>query len=346
MGRTIRTALIGYGFGGAVFHAPFIEAAGGLQLAAVATSRKEEVQARWPGVRVVADPADIWRDAGIELVVISTPNATHASLARQALEADKHVVIDKPFVVDPAEGESLIRLARERGRILSVYHNRRFDSDFRTVQRLLGAGMLGDINYYEARYDRFRPEVKDRWKERDEPGSGALYDLGSHLVDQALQLFGMPETVTADCRSQRAGSGSCDYFHMLLGYKGLQVVLHSGSLVRVKGPRFTIHGSKASYVKYGDDPQERALLAGAKPRSPGWGVEPEEEYGLLYEAEHSVGTPVPGESGDYTWFYEQLYAALTAGAPLPVEAGQALDVIRVIVAAAQSSDEGRTVRML
>ena len=345
MGLIIRTALIGYGFGGAMFHAPFIAATDGLQLDVVVTSRVDEVLEQWPGVRVEADPQAVWLDPDIELVVISTPNAAHAQLARKALEADKHVVIDKPFVVDPAEGEALIRLAKERGRKLTVYHNRRFDSDFRTVRRLIADGTLGDLNYYEARYDRFRPDVKDRWKERDEPGSGTLYDLGAHLIDQALQLFGMPQSVTADCRTQRAGSGSCDYFHLLLGYTGVQVVLHAGSLVRVKGPRFTIHGSKASYVKCGDDPQERALLAGAKPRSPGWGAEPEEEHGLLYESENSVGTPVLPERGDYTWFYEQVYMALTEGAPLPVEAEQALDVIRVIVTAEQSSAEGRTIRI-
>ena len=344
MGKAIRTALLGYGFGGSVFHAPLIQAVEGLELVVVHTSREASVKERWPHVKVTSDVTDIWRDPEITLVVISTPNHTHADYIQQAIDAGKHVVVDKPFVVDFADGERLIRLAKERGVLLSVYQNRRWDGDFRTVRDLITSGKLGAIRYYEAHYDRFRPQAKPRWKEQSAFGGGTLYDLGAHLIDQALVLFGRPETVTADCRMQRDNAEGTDYFHLILGYGALRVQLQSGSFVRKKGAKFIVHGTKASYMKCGEDPQERALLAGASPYEHGYGEEASVAFGTLHVGEEDEGERVGTLPGCYHRFYEQLRDAIRGEGEVPVRAEDALDVIRVIALAERSSSEGRTVR--
>lgn len=346
MSASIKVGLIGYGFGGAVFHAPMITAVEGLELTVIYTSNEEKVRITYPDVLVTTNLTDIWNDTEIELVVISTPNTTHYDLAKRALEAGKHVVIDKPFVIEVSEGEKLIQLAIEKGKQLSVYQSRRWDSDFQTVRRLITEDKLGEIYLFEAHYDRFRPEVKDRWKERNEPGSGTLYDLGSHMIDQALQLFGNPLTVTADCLAQRHGSAVNDYFHLILGYGSCRVILHSGSLVRGRGPRYQIHGSKASFIKFGEDPQERTLLEGLRPGMPGWGQEDEFEYGEIITSDGSANLKIPSEVGAYEQFYERMYQAITSDAPVPANAEHSLDVIRVIQLAERSSEEGRTLNFV
>lgn len=346
MNSSIKVGLIGYGFGGAMFHAPMITAVEGLELVIVYTSNEEKVRINYPDVLVTASLSDIWNHKEIDLIVISTPNTTHYELAKRALEAGKHVVIDKPFVIDIGEGEELIQLAKEKGKQLSVYQSRRWDSDFLTVHRLIAEDKLGEIYSFEAHYDRFRPEVKDRWKERNEQGSGTLYDLGSHMIDQALQLFGKPLTVTADCLAQRKGSTVNDYFHLILGYGSCRVILHSGSLVRGRGPRYQIHGSKASFIKFGEDPQERALLEGLRPGMPGWGQEEEFEYGEMISSDGSANLKIPSEVGGYERFYEQMYQAIVSDAPVPANAVHSLDVIRVIQLAERSSEEGRTLQFI
>jgi scyllo-inositol 2-dehydrogenase (NADP+) len=337
----IKVGLIGYGFGGAVFHAPMISAVEGLELSIIYTSNEEKVRLTYPDVQTTTNLNEIWDRSDIELVVISTPNTSHYELARCALEAGKHVVIDKPFVVDITEGQKLIELARKQGKLLSVYQSRRWDSDFQTVRRLLTEEKLGHIYSFEVHYDRFRPEVKDRWKERNEPGSGTLYDLGAHLVDQALQLFGMPLTITADCLAQRPQSQVNDYFHIILGYGHCRVILHASSLVRGRGPRYQIHGSEASFIKFGEDPQERTLLEGLRPGMSGWGIEYPADYGELIHSDGMV-TTIPSEIGAYEQFYELMYQAMVGGGPVPVNPEQSLDVIRVIQFAERSSEEGRT----
>jgi scyllo-inositol 2-dehydrogenase (NADP+) len=341
MTSKIKVGLIGYGFGGAVFHAPMISAVEGLELSIIYTSNEEKVRLTYPDVQITTNLNEIWSRADIEFVVISTPNTSHYELARCALEAGKHVVIDKPFVIDLMEGQKLIELARKQGRLLSVYQSRRWDSDFQTVRRLLAEQQLGHIYSFEVHYDRFRPEVKDRWKERNEPGSGTLYDLGAHLVDQALQLFGMPLTISADCLAQRPHSQVNDYFHIILGYGNCRVILHSSSLVRGRGPRYQIHGSDASFIKFGEDPQERTLLEGLRPGMSGWGIEHPSDYGELIHSDGKV-TTIPSEIGAYEQFYERMYEAIVGEGPVPVNAEQSLDVIRVIQLAERSSIEGRT----
>ena len=277
--------------------------------------------------------------------MIATPNETHYPLAKQALEAGRHVVVDKPFVVSSQQADELIALAHTQHVHLSVYQNRRWDNDFLTIRHLLDTGVLGDITTYEAHYDRYRPIVRNRWREEVGPGSGVLYDLGSHLIDQALVLFGMPATVWADIRAQRVGAKTDDYFHLVLGYPERAVILHSGSLVRESGPHFQVHGSKGSYLKYGLDPQEDALKAGRLPNDPTWGLEQEAMYGELTMSvgDLAVKGKVQTLPGHYDAFYRGIVEAITHGKALPVLPEEARNTIRVIEAAQRSHEEQRII---
>ena len=338
---TINVGLVGYGMAGSVFHAPLIEYTPELTLKTVVSSNPEKVHKTYPAATVVPTIDNMLADTDISLVVIATPNETHFPLAKQALEAGKHVVVDKPFVLSSSQADELIALAHARNVLLSVYQNRRWDNDFLTIRHLLATGVLGNISTYEAHYDRFRPIVKDRWREHAIPGSGILYDLGAHLIDQALVLFGMPTTVWADIRAQRANAKTDDYFHIVLGYPERAAILHSGSLVREPGPHFQVHGSKGSYLKYGFDPQEDMLKAGLRPNDPAWGRENETMYG---ELTMSVGDlPVKGKvptlPGSYEAFYQGIVAAITHGKPVPVSPEDARNTIRIIEAARRSHEE-------
>lgn len=337
MTSPLRTGLIGYGLSGARFHAPLLAAEPAFTLAAVATRRAAEVSRDWPGVRVLSQD-ELLADPSLELVIIATPNDTHAALAERALLAGKHVVVEKPFTLDSSEATRLDALARERGRCLTVFHNRRWDGDFLTVRQLLAQGRLGRLFSFESHFDRFRPQVKARWKEEDVPGGGTLWDLGSHLIDQALQLFGLPESITADLGRQRTGARATDWFHLVLRYGELRVLLHSGSVVHEPWPRFVLHGEVDAWSKYGLDPQEEQLGAGLRPGLAGWGVEPPERSGRL-----SHGGSVPGLPGRYEEFYRQLASAIAGQGPVPVTAESAGQVIRVIEAAVRSAEEGRLI---
>ncbi|HYO55106.1 oxidoreductase [Archangium sp.] len=333
----IRTGLIGYGLSGARFHAPLLAAEPAFTLAAVATRRVEEVSREWPGVRVLS-PEVLLEDPALELIVIASPNDMHAALTERALLAGKHVVVEKPFTLDSAEAVRLGTLARERGRCLTVFHNRRWDGDFLTVRQLLERGHLGRLYSFESHFDRFRPQVQRRWKEDDVPGGGTLWDLGSHLIDQALQLFGLPESISADLGQQRPGARATDWFHLLLRYGELRVILHSGSVVHEPWPRFVLQGEVEAWSKYGLDAQEEQLKAGLRPGMAGWGLEPAERYGRL-----SRGGIVPGLPGCYEQFYRQLASAIAGEGPVPVSAESAAQVIRVIEAALRSAEEGRRI---
>jgi len=261
---------------------------------------------------VVATPAQLLEDPAVELVVVAAPNSVHYEMAGAALRAGRHVVVDKPFVIRLAEADELIELAEREGRVLSAFHNRRWDNDFLTVERCVRAGLLGRVSTYVARYDRFRPQPSRGWLEEDLPGSGVLYDLGTHLIDQALHLFGLPTTVMADLQMQRPGAIVADYLHVVLGYEKLRVVLQAGSLVRARGPRFEVHGDKGSFVKHGIDGQEAALRSGTRPGDPGWGADRPDRYGTLttevggLEVTGSV-TTVPGA---YESFYREMARAI------------------------------------
>ena len=341
----IGVGLVGYGLGGSAFHAPLVQAEPGLRLHAVVTSRAEQVRRELPGVGVVGSAAGLLEDPAVELVVVAAPNAVHHQLAAAALRAGRHVVVDKPFALSTADADELIGLAEATDRRLSVFHNRRWDSDFLTVRRCLETGLLGDVSSFVSRYDRFRPVPKGSWKEQDVPGSGVLWDLGPHLIDQALQLFGMPETVWADVGVQRPGVAAVDYLHLALGYGRLRVLLHAGMEARDPGPRFEVHGDLGSFVKWGLDPQEAALRAGGRPGDPGWGSEPPDRHGTL--TTEVAGLELRGRlesvPGDYGAFYAQMAAAIRGQGPVPVPAAEAREVILVIELALASAREGRVV---
>lgn len=341
----INVGLIGYGFSGASFHAPLICSVDGLALTHIASSNAEKVQRDFPAAVRVGSPQELMGAAEVDLVVIATPNTSHHALAMQALLADKHVVLEKPFTVTVAEARELIELAQQRKRVLSVFHNRRWDNDFLTVRHCIASGMLGDINTYEAHFDRYRPHARQRWREQDLPGSGTLYDLGAHLIDQALVLFGTPDSVSADVCTQRAGGGAPDYFHLVLAYGSRRVILHSGAVVSNPGRRMQVHGSAGSYVKYGIDPQESALIDGGSPRTAEWGGESEAAYGQLTRERDGVMVTeaYPTIPGAYQRFYQGIVAAIADGKPVPVSPLDALNVIKVIELAMQSSREQRVI---
>ena len=343
----IGVGLVGYGLAGAAFHAPLIQAEPRLRLHAVVTSRAEQVRRDHPGARVVASAEELLQDPEVELVVVAAPNSVHHQLAGAALLAGRHVVVDKPFVLTTAQADELIDLAGTQDRQLSVFQNRRWDNDFLTVKRCLAAGLLGQVSTYASRFDRFRPAPKGGWREEALPGSGILYDLGSHLIDQALQLFGLPSTIMADVGTQRPGVPADDYVHLVLGYGRLRVILHAGMVVRDPGPRFEVHGDRGSFVKHGLDPQEEALRSGRRPGDPGWGSEPPERNGML-TAEvgglelHGRLASVPGA---YQAYYAGMADAIQDGGPVPVTAQEARATILCIELALQSSREGRAVEV-
>ncbi|GGX97470.1 oxidoreductase [Massilia dura] len=335
--------LIGYGLGGSVFHAPMIAAVPGFRLARIASRRAgPDVLQAYPGVGLDDTPQALLDDPAIDLVVVCTPNASHFELARAALQAGKHVVVDKPFVLSSAEGDELVALARAAGLRLSVYQNRRWDGDFLTLRRSVESGELGAVHTYRAHFDRYAPQVKDRWKERAQPGAGVLWDLGSHLIDQALQLFGKPCSVTAHLSIQREGAEVEDAFELLLDHGGCRTVLHAGALVRAPGPRYEVHGTLGSFVKYGIDSQEDALKQGKRPGDAGWGHDDPASYAAITGADGTrrVVETVPGA---YESFYRGVYHAIADGAEVPVKAQDAVDVIRVIELALRSHRERRTI---
>ncbi|MBK8897410.1 MAG: oxidoreductase [Candidatus Competibacteraceae bacterium] len=347
MMRDIEVGLIGYGMAGRVFHAPFITTVPRLRLAKVVERRGETSRERYPWVETVKDVATLLADDRIELVVIATPSASHFELAQQALRAGKHVVVDKPFTLTSDHAQQLIDLGRQQNKLVSAFQNRRWDGDFQTVCQILRQGLLGRLVEYESHFDRFRNyfSAERAWREQAGPGGGVLFDLGAHLIDQALVLFGLPQRLTADIRSQRAADAADDQFELILHYDNLKVTLKSGLLAREPGPRFALHGTEGSFVKYGVDPQEDALKRGLAPQGADWGAEPEAHWGRLNTqigGLHFQGK-IETLNGNYARYYENIYQAITGQAALIVLPEQAKNTIRVIELARQSHAERRTV---
>ena len=344
----IQVGLIGYGLSGRVFHAPTITAVPDLHLAQVVERRTAASRERYPWVEVVPEAADLFRNPAIQLVVIATPNLTHYPLAVAALRAGKHVVIDKPFTNNTAEAEALIALAKAQNLLLAAYHNRRWDGDFMTVQRLVAGGHLGRLVTYESNFDRYRPGLRPHaWRETAEAGSGILYDLAPHLLDQAVVLFGLPRAITAELTTQRTGGMVDDSFLLRLHYDDdrLRVILRAGMLVREPSPRFVLHGTAGSFIKYSLDPQEEALKHGRSPLEPAWGTEPDSAWGTLHT--EWQGLVVRGQvatlPGDYVAFYRNIAHALRQQEPAAVTAEQAHQIIYLLELAHQSHTSGRTV---
>ena len=344
---TINIGLIGYGYSGATFHAPLINAVKNLNLKVVTSSNDSKVKKDYPHVEVVSDVNLMLSQIDIDAVVITSPNTTHYEYAKKAILAGKHVVVEKPFTVTSLQANELIDLAQKKGVLLTVFQCRRWDSDFLTIQEVLKTKLLGNLSTYEAHFDRFRPNVRDRWREKNIPGSGTLYDLGSHLIDQALTLFGMPKTVWADLRAEREGAEAVDYFHMVLGYKRMKVILHSGCLVREAGPRFILHGDQGSFIKYGLDCQEEQLKKGIQPGTAGWGEDSLKDYGRL--TADIGGIIIRGAidtlPGSYEAFYENFAGAIKLGTTVAVAAEDARDTIRIIEYAIRSHQEQRTIEI-
>jgi scyllo-inositol 2-dehydrogenase (NADP+) len=336
--KQIQVGIIGYGLSGQVFHGPFLKASTHFNVHLIYArdpSKKTLAKADFPEAEVVSDLNRLFESDTLDLIVVCTPNVQHYELAKRALESGKHVVVEKPFTVTSEEAKSLILLAKEKNLKLSVYHNRRFDGDFKTLKSLIKEEALGRIVSFESHFDRFRPAFKENsWKEEALPGSGILYDLGSHLIDQALCLFGRPEALYATLSSERMGVVD-DAFEVIFYYPQLKVTLKASNLIKEPTPRFALYGTKGAFVKYGLDPQEDALRAGKLPLLSDWGKDREGDWGILNTLEERKS--IQTQAGSYDDFYQRFYLSLISDAPLPVSADDALTVILLIEAAIKSN---------
>src|ERR1700674_448889 len=337
----INVGLIGFGLAGRSFHAPVIHAVPGLKLAAILQRSGDEAARLYPDARVVRSVEELLAMSDTRLIVVATPNDTHHPIARQCLAADRDVVVDKPLASTLGEALDLVKFAQERGRLLTVYQNRRYDGDFQAVQQLVASGRLGRIVRFETNYDRFRPQLKaNAWRERVGPGAGILFDLAPHLIDHALVLFGLPEAVTADVRVERAVAVVDDAFDVMLHYPaGMRAVLRSTMLAAAPRPRFVLHGTRGSFFKQSFDPQEINLRRGYVPENGPWGGEPQEDWGVLTTIENDVVTKrsVPSSTSDYRDYYANVRDAILGRASLAVTPEYALDVMRVLEMAQESS---------
>jgi predicted dehydrogenase len=338
----INTALCSFGMSGWVFHAPFLNINPGFNLYAVWERTKNLAVKKYPSIKTYRTLEDMLADNYVELVIVNTPNNTHYEYAKKALNAGKHVVVEKPFTVTVKEGNELIELAKKQNRKLSAYQNRRYDSDYRTIKKVIQQNLLGDLVEVEMHFDRFKEVVSPKvHKEMPGPGTGSLYDLGSHLIDQALQLFGMPEKVFADIQCVRPVSQVDDYFELLLYYKKLRVRLKSSYTVREGLPGYIFHGLKGSFIKPKTDVQEDLLQAGNIPGSSDWGTEPESQKGLLHTENNGeiVRKYIQSEQGNYNEFYDGIYEAIRNDKPLPVDPEESVNVIKIIEAAYKSNKD-------
>jgi predicted dehydrogenase len=350
--KKINVGLIGFGLSGCVFQAPIIASIPEFNLLKIYTTNPvgiRKIKELYPGTSIATDVGEIMKDESIQLVIVASPNTSHFSTAKEAIISEKHVIVEKPFTVTSKEADNLITLSKKYGRILSAYQNRRWDSDFKTVKKVVGSGLLGNLVECEIHYNRFRNCVKENaWREECTPGSGVLYDLGSHLVDQALVLFGIPDNVYADLRIQRPEGKVDDSFEMTMSYKGLKVTLKAGMLIRGELPRYMLFGDKGSFIKYGTDVQEEDLKAGFTPsiKQP-WGKESEEIYGTMNTTINGVNIAgkVESEIGDYRDYYNNIYRAIKHNEDIAVSAVDARNVIRLLELANESSKSKRTIEV-
>jgi predicted dehydrogenase len=348
MNQTIVVALASFGMSGRIFHAPLLSADSRFRIARICRRSPMSAHVGIPAVSVSTRFEDLLNDPAIDLVIVNTPDDTHFDLALRALQAGKHVVVEKPFTQTVEQAKTLISEARRADRLLSVFHNRRWDGDFLTVQRLLQEGSLGRIVQYEAHFDRYRPIVPENtWKERPESGAGLLYNLGSHMIDQALVLFGMPEAVTAHLGIRRSGSGVDDWHDIHLHYSDTSVSIRASLLVCEQGPRYIIHGDEGSFYKYGIDPQEEALKNGELPGDSNWGSEEKRWWGTMTTERKGLRATTTIETlpGNYPAYYENVYEAIVNGKPPAVPAEDGLRVIQIIEAAKRSNTERRTIAL-
>jgi predicted dehydrogenase len=337
----IRVGLIGFGFVSKTFHVPLLNATDGYKITTVSSSHPADVLAVLPDVDVVSDPKALATHPDVDLVVIASPNETHAPLAEAAMSAGRNVVVDKPFTITVEEARNLGAVAKTHDVLLSVFQNRRWDSDFLTVQDAIRQDLVGRVVLFESRIDRYRPEVRDRWREIPGPGAGLLYDLGPHLIDQALLLFGIPDSVQTTLAKQRRGSKTDDFFQLVLRYGEMVATLGAGSLVSGGSARFAVHGDRASVVKQKPDMQEDQLKAGVVPGSPDWGFDPDDAQ--LYDGATGATRTLKAARGDQRGYYVALREALLGRAPNPVPPQQGATVMAIIEAGLRSEKDGRRV---
>ena len=344
--ETIRVGVVGFGLAGQVFHAAVIHETPGLELACIVERSGKTAASRYPETRIVSSVEEMLADQSIQLCVVATPNDVHRLLAEQCLEAGRHVVVDKPLVLHSDDAAALARLARKKKLVLSAYHNRRWDGDYRTLETLLESGRLGEPLVFESHFDRFRMEPRaGAWRETQEKGGGILFDLGPHLIDQALALFGPPSSLWADVRATRPGSAVDDTFDIQLTYENagrpsaLRTWLRSTMVAASPGARFTLHGSKGSFEKWGLDPQEAALKQGAHFADEGFGMESAASFGV-FTAPDAAPQTVPTLPGDYREYYAGVRDAILGVKPPVVTVGAAWSVARLIELARESSRSG------
>lgn len=342
----LQVGLIGYGYAGKTFHAPLLTSLRNLRLAKVVERSAKQAKERYPWVESVDHVHQLYEDSSIDLIVITTPSTQHYKFVKEALEAGKHVVVEKPFTTTSEEADELIALAKKKGKVLSVFHNRRWDGDFLTIQDILRQGLLGQIRECEFHWNGFDPVMTPgNWRETAELGSGIVYDLGAHFLDQALCLFGIPLRIGADIRIQREGALAHDYFDIDLYYTNeLKVTLKSSRFVRERAPRYIVHGTKGSFVKHGTDPQELALIQGCTPTTiPNWGAEPKDSWGQLHSSigQLHVEGIVETIPGSYATYYQNIFDHIIGQSELYVTAEEARITIRLIELAIQSSEQGK-----
>jgi predicted dehydrogenase len=343
----IKTALLSYGMSGEIFHAPLLSVDPNFILAKVLQRNSDKAKLRYPNVKIVRDIKDIIKDESIELVVVNTPNESHFEYATLLLEAGKHIIVEKPFTVTVDEADKLIGLAKRKDRVLSVFQNRRWDGDFMTVEQVIKNKWVGKLVEFELHYDRYRNYIEaNTWKEETGPGTGILYNLGSHMLDQVLVLFGMPNEVDARVGIQRPNGRVEDFYDIRMIYDDFHAIVKSSYLVREPTPRYIVHGNEGSFIKYGIDPQEQALKDGKIPGSSGWGTEGKEFWGKLNTTIgglHFEGL-VETIAGNYSQFYSNVYEAIRNNEKLAVKPEESRDVIRIIEACYESHKERRAVR--
>ncbi len=346
MSRPIKTAIASYGMSGQVFHGPSLKVNSGFDVVQILERSKTLSKGLFPEVEIVQTYNKIIENPEVELVIVNTPDALHYEMAKQAIEAGKNLVVEKPLAQKSSEAEELVNLANKKGVVFTVYQNRRWDGDFRTVQKIMEEAKFGRLIEFESHFDRYRTYIApNTWKEEGDEYSGVLYNLGSHMVDQAYVLFGMPKAVTAHLRIVRKVGVVSDYYDIRLEYDGFAALLKCSYLVKDAGPRYTIHGEYGTFYKSGIDPQEEMLKAGHLPNEEDWGTEPIEDWGTLFYEEDGEDLEELVETfpGDYTLFYDNVYNAIRSGAELEVKPEQAVDVLKILEACLQSDKERRTV---
>ncbi|MEN8120676.1 MAG: oxidoreductase [Bacteroidota bacterium] len=328
----INTGIIGYGLSGKVFHAPFLHTHTGFNLKKIVERNSTESKKIYPYIEIVKDHQNLLQDDSLDLIVIGTPNTLHFPMVKECLLAGKHVIVEKPFTPTSKEADELIKISEETKRKIFVYHNRRWDGDFLTIKKVLDGNLLGDLYEYEAHFDRYTPELGTNWRDENIPGGGILYDLGAHLIDQALNLFGQPDKLNADIQAQRENSPVDDYFRLKLEYPNLNVVLTAGMMVKELGPRFTLKGSNGTFTKFGIDPQEEELKNGQMPNVENWGKEKEENWGVLdttTEGEY-CNCQIETLPGNYMGFYDNVYNVIINNEEMIVKPEEARNVIKII----------------